>query len=105
MGKKRLGELLVETGLLTEENLTRALTEQRSKRGKLGEVIVAQGMATEEEIAQTLSVQLGIPYIELMQTPVEPQAIDLITEKVARGTSSSRSRSSSGIFTLPWRTL
>ena len=84
MGKKRLGELLVETGLLTEENLTRALTEQRSKRGKLGEVIVALGMANEEEIAQALSVQLGIPFIELKQTPVEPQAIDLITEKVAR---------------------
>ncbi|MBI5343464.1 MAG: Flp pilus assembly complex ATPase component TadA [Deltaproteobacteria bacterium] len=84
MGKKRLGELLVETGLLTEENLTRALTEQRLKRGKLGEVIVALGLATEDEIAQTLSVQLGIPFIDLTQTPVEPQAIDLITEKVAR---------------------
>jgi type IV pilus assembly protein PilB len=84
MGKKRLGELLVETGLLTEENLTRALTEQRSRRGKLGEVIVALGMASEEEIAQALSVQLGIPYMELTQTPVEPSAIELITEKVAR---------------------
>jgi type IV pilus assembly protein PilB len=84
MGKKRLGELLVETGLLTEENLTRALTEQRLKRGKLGEVIVALGLATEDEIAQTLSVQLGIPFIDLTQTPVESQAIDLITEKVAR---------------------
>ena len=84
MGKKRLGELLVETGLLTEENLTRALTEQRSRRGKLGEVIVALGMATEDEIAQTLSVQLGIPFIDLTQTPVEPEAIELITEKVAR---------------------
>src|SRR5512134_3328820 len=84
MGKKRLGELLVETGLLTEENLTRALSEQRSKRGKLGEVIVALGMATEEEIAQALALQMGIPYIELKQTPVEPPAIDLITEKVAR---------------------
>ncbi|MDA8123216.1 MAG: ATPase, T2SS/T4P/T4SS family [Deltaproteobacteria bacterium] len=84
MGKKRLGELLVETGLLTEENLTRALTEQRSKRGKLGEVIVTLGIATEEEIAQMLSIQLGIPYVELKQTPVEPHAIELISEKVAR---------------------
>ena len=84
MGKKRLGELLVEAGLLSEENLTRALTEQRSKRGKLGDVIVALGFATEDEIAQTLSVQLGIPFIDLTHTPVEPQAIDLISEKVAR---------------------
>jgi type IV pilus assembly protein PilB len=84
MGKKRLGELLVETGLLSEESLTRALIVQRSKRGKLGEVIVNLGMATEEEIAQALSIQLGIPFVELKQTPVEPQAIDLIAEKVAR---------------------
>ena len=84
MGKKRLGELLVETGLLTEENLTRALTEQRSRRGKIGEVIVGLGMASEEEIAQALSIQLGIPFVDLTQTPVEPQAIELITEKVAR---------------------
>jgi len=84
MTKKRLGQLLVETGLLSEENLTRALSEQRSKRGKLGEVIVVLGLATEEEIAQALSIQLGIPYIELKDVPVEPQAIELISEKVAR---------------------
>ncbi len=84
MSKKRLGELLVETGLLSEEHLTRALTEQRVRRGKLGEVIVTLGLATEEEIAQALSIQLGIPFIDLTNTPVEPQAIDLINEKVAR---------------------
>ena len=84
MGKKRLGEFLVETGLLSEEGLTRALSEQRSRRGRIGEVIVALGLATEMEIAQALSLQLGIPTIELTNTPVEPQAIELIHEKVAR---------------------
>jgi type IV pilus assembly protein PilB len=82
--RKRLGELLVETGLLSEENLTRALSEQRAQRKKLGEVIVSLGMATEEEIAQALSIQLGIPLIDLANTPVEPQAIELIPEKVSR---------------------
>ncbi len=82
--RKRLGELLVETGLLSEENLTRALSEQRTLRKKLGEVIVDQGLATEDEIAQALSLQLGIPLVDLTNTPVEPQAIELIPEKVAR---------------------
>jgi type IV pilus assembly protein PilB len=82
--KKRLGELLVETGLLTEEMITRALSEQRSKRGKLGEVIVSLGLASEIEIAQALSLQLGISLIDMKNTPVEPQAIELIGEKVAR---------------------
>jgi len=84
MSKKRLGELLLESGLLDEDGLSRALAEQRSKRGKLGEVIVSLGLVTEQEIAQALSLQLGIPTIDLKNTPVEPQAIELIQEKVAR---------------------
>lgn len=82
--RKRIGEMLVETGLLSEEQLTRALSEQRSRRKKLGEVIVDLEMATEEEIAQALSLQLGVPMVDLTNMPVEPQAIDLIPEKVAR---------------------
>ena len=78
MAKKRLGELLLEIGLIDEVGLARALGEQRSKRGKLGEVIVSLGLATEQEIAQALSLQLGIPTIDLKNTPVEPQAIELI---------------------------
>ncbi len=82
--KKRLGELLIETGLLSPENLEKALAAQQSKKERLGEVIVEMGLATEEEIAQALSVQLGVPILDLTQTPVEPQAIDMIAEKVAR---------------------
>ncbi|MCL5966020.1 MAG: Flp pilus assembly complex ATPase component TadA [Deltaproteobacteria bacterium] len=84
MQKKRLGELLVETGLLSEDNLALALAEQKAKKAKLGEVIVSLKLATEEEIAQALSIQLGIAYLDLTHTPVEPQAIELISEKVAR---------------------
>ncbi|MBP2674928.1 MAG: type secretion system protein GspE, partial [Deltaproteobacteria bacterium] len=84
MAKKRLGELLVEAGLLSEKDLTKALSEQRSRRGKLGEMIVSLGLASEAEIAQTLSTQLGITLLDLPNTPVEPQAIELIGEKVAR---------------------
>ena len=84
MSKKRLGDFLLESGLLDEGELARSLTEQRSKRGKLGEVIVSLGLATEQDVAETLSQQLGIPTIDLKNTPVEPQAIELIQEKVAR---------------------
>ena len=74
----------METGLLSEEGLTRVLSEQRTVRKKLGEIIVNLGLATEDEIAQALSLQLGIPLVDLTNTPVEPQAIELIPEKVAR---------------------
>ena len=84
MAKKRLGEFLLEIGLLDGEGLARALGEQRSKGGKIGDLIVGLGLVTEQEICQALSQQLGIPTIDLKNTPVEPQAIDLIQEKVAR---------------------
>ena len=57
MGKKRLGEFLVESGLISEEDLTKALSEQRTRRGKLGDVIVGLGLASESEIAQALAIQ------------------------------------------------
>src|SRR5512143_1053954 len=82
--KKRLGELLVETGLLSQVNLEKALVVQQSRKERLGEVVVEMGLATEEEIAQALSVKLGVPILDLTQTPVEPEAIELIAEKVAR---------------------
>ena len=84
MKKKRLGEFLVETGLISEADLSRALSEQRSKKEKLGDVITSLGLASDIEIAQALSIQLGISLIDLRNTPVEPQAIELISEKVAR---------------------
>lgn len=84
MAKKRLGELLVETGLISEKDLNRLLSEQKFRRGKLGEFIVSQGLATEVEIAQALSIQLGIPMVDLQNTPIEPSATEIIGEKVAR---------------------
>ncbi len=84
MAKKRLGELLVETGLVSEKDLNRILSEQKFRKGKLGEFIVSQGLATEMEIAQTLSTQLGIPMLNLQSTPIDPSATEIINEKVAR---------------------
>jgi type IV pilus assembly protein PilB len=84
MARKRLGELLVEAGLLTDEQVSGVLAEQKHRRGRLGEVIVAAGLATEPEIASALSRQMGIPCVDLQQTPIEPAAIALIPEKIAR---------------------
>jgi len=84
MARKRLGQLLVEAGLLSEEQLTHALREQKARQGRLGELVAALGLLSEEQIAQTLSNQLGIPFVDLAQTAIEPQAVELIPERVAR---------------------
>jgi len=68
---KRLGDLLVEAGLITGEDLERALKVQQETGKRLGEVIVEQGMASPEDITRTLSQQLGVEVIDLFETPVD----------------------------------
>ncbi|NIO17794.1 MAG: type II secretion system protein GspE [Deltaproteobacteria bacterium] len=82
--KKKLGELLIESGMISENDLTEVLAEQKTKRKKVGEILVESGFCTEIEIATALSSQLGMQFIDLKNTAVEPVAIDIIPEKVAR---------------------
>jgi type IV pilus assembly protein PilB len=58
--KKRLGEMLVDAGLLTEENLKQALIEQRKAGLKLGQYLTRQGIVNEQQIMDLLSQQLNI---------------------------------------------
>ncbi len=81
---KKLGEILVESGLITKEQLEKGLAEQKKTGKKLGEVLVESGLLTEADIAKTLSMQLGIPYIDLSTAVIEPEAIEMIPEKLAQ---------------------
>jgi type IV pilus assembly protein PilB len=66
--KKRLGEILVDAKKLREEDLHKALTEQRKYGEKLGSVLIRMGLLSEKEIMETVSKQLGLPSsIFLMQ--------------------------------------
>ncbi|MEK6599843.1 MAG: ATPase, T2SS/T4P/T4SS family [Deltaproteobacteria bacterium] len=85
MAVKKLGELLVDAGLITKEQLDIALEEEKSQKGKrLGTLLVEKGFTTELDIAQTLAYQLNIPYIDLHTAVIEPEAIKLVPEKLAR---------------------
>ncbi len=81
---KKLGEILIESGLITEEQLARSIEEQKKRHKRLGETLIELGFATEEDIARTLSVQLGIPYVDLSTAVVEPEAIEKVPEKIAK---------------------
>jgi len=83
-GKKRLGELLVEAGLITQEQLQKALSLQKSTGKKLGEILVEQGFVTEDEIVEVLEFQLGIPHIKLDQYNIDQEAVNLVSESIAR---------------------
>ena len=58
--KKRLGELLVEEGLINQEKLKRLLLEQKTSNVRLGKLIIQQGIASEEQIIDIISKQLKI---------------------------------------------
>ncbi len=83
-GKKRTGEILVEMGLLTPQQLEEALEEQKTSHMRIGEVLVAKGWVKHNELTEALARRLGVRYLDLSVTKVDHAAANLITEKDAR---------------------
>jgi type IV pilus assembly protein PilB len=81
--RKKIGECLIQAGLITEEDLGIALTEHKRTGERLGVVLVRMNLATEKQIAKALAFQLGFPYINLAENPPEPSAVVLIPKEVA----------------------
>ncbi|MDO8960256.1 MAG: ATPase, T2SS/T4P/T4SS family, partial [Rhodocyclaceae bacterium] len=82
--KIRLGDLLVQQNVITEEQLTLALAEQKKSGRKLGRVLVESGYATEQGISKALARQLGAEFIDLKEFKPEPDLIKLLPEAQAR---------------------
>lgn len=82
--KVRLGDLLIQQGLLSEEQLKIALDEQKRTGRKLGRVFVESGYVTEEGISQALARQLKIPFVDLKNFSPKPDLIRLLPEAPAR---------------------
>ena len=80
---KQLGELLLERGIINEEQLTSALRVQKEKGGLIGQILVMLGFAKEEEIAQALTVQYGFPYLPLDCYEINVQAMKLVPLNVS----------------------
>lgn len=82
--KKRLGELLVEAGALTQEQIEQALIVQKTTKQRLGDVLVNDGFITEAQMIDVLSQQLNIEVFDLDKEKVDPSIANLITEDLAR---------------------
>ena len=80
----RLGDLLVEVGKITNEQLNFALDVQKESRKKLGEVLQELGFITNNEIIEVLEFQMGIPHVDLEKYYIDPEVISLISEEFAR---------------------
>lgn len=81
---KKLGELLVEKALVTQEQLDEALELQKDKGGLIGEILVELKYTTEDDIAKMLTAQYGFAYLPLSNYEIDQSLINIIPERVAR---------------------
>jgi hypothetical protein len=79
----KLGELLVETGLITEESLGAALVRQRTDGRRLGEILVEDGLISESKVTQVLSQQLSVPWVSLSHIDFSRQLLNLVPAECA----------------------
>ncbi|MDR5658120.1 GspE/PulE family protein [Serpentinicella sp. ANB-PHB4] len=82
--RKRLGDLLIEAGHITTEQLYHVLHLQKVTGKKLGEILVDENFVTEKQVVETLERQLGFIYVDLNQTFIDPEIPILIDEKLAK---------------------
>jgi len=82
--RKQLGEVLLEEGLVTYEQLEEAASEQ-SRTGKgLGRVLIDLGFVVEQDLVSALAKQIGLPFVDLGEYPVDPAAASLISDALAK---------------------
>jgi MSHA biogenesis protein MshE len=84
MKRIRIGDLLIEKGFITTEELDKAIAEQRKVGKKLGQVLIDQGCIQEDTLLNLLSEQLQIPYLDLDEVKIDENLAKLLPETYAR---------------------
>jgi putative toxin-antitoxin system antitoxin component (TIGR02293 family) len=82
--RRRLGEILVDGGAITADQLRHALAEQGALGLPLGQTLLHLGFTTDETMRQALSSQLGVPYINLQHVIIDRSLAGLIDRAYAR---------------------
>lgn len=84
MAQRRLGQILVDLGHLDEDQLWDVLEEQKQSPGEvIGQVAVRMGLVTDDQITEALAEQWGMPVINLPETNIPPQVLELVPETMA----------------------
>ncbi|MGH2737188.1 MAG: GspE/PulE family protein, partial [Actinomycetota bacterium] len=81
---KDLADVLLEEGLITEEQLQRAQSEQERKGRSLGRVLIELGLVKETDLVAALARQVGLEFVDLSDHSIDPSAASLISDQVAR---------------------
>jgi len=79
----RLGETLVEAGVITAETLKRALDLQKERQLRLGTILLQEGFVTESQLVQALSLKLSIPWVSLWRVDIPDELLEMVPVNVA----------------------
>ena len=82
--RRRLGEILVDSSLITNEQLQKALELQKKRNIPLGKVLTEMNLLTENQISESLSQQFGRPYINLSSYPVKSEIVTMVPAKLVQ---------------------
>ena len=82
--KRGLGDILIDSGILTGAQLEEALKKQKINGKKLGELLIDEGTISEKQLVEALEYQLKIPYIDFTNQTIDPAVPRLISESLAR---------------------
>ena len=80
----RLGDLLVASGAITEEQLQRGLAEQKQTKQRLGTVLITNGTLTESQLIDALQMQLGIDYVDLTKISIPTELAQIVPKNLAK---------------------
>ncbi|WP_062078883.1 GspE/PulE family protein [Demequina globuliformis] len=81
---KQLGTILLEEGILSEEQLMDGIDEQRERGASLGRTLVEMGLISEGQLVRALASQVGMEFVELADFPVDRTAVALVPDSVCR---------------------
>ena len=82
--KKRLGDILIQAGMITPDQVAVAIEAQKKTKERLGKTLIRLGFITEENLLKTLAHQLKLNYVNLKEEKIDRSLVKLIPEKVAR---------------------
>src|ERR1019366_8929731 len=80
--KKRLGEMLVDEGIISEEQLQEAMHEQKIKGGRLEKILITRGYVTQDVIMAFVGTQLGIPHVSLTEINIPAEVISAVPDSI-----------------------
>ncbi len=80
----RLGDLLVDAGVITNDQLMSALKSQKQSHRRLGDELISTGVITERQLIDALMMQLGIEYVELSSYDIPPEMAQVLSKNIAK---------------------